>query len=273
MNIVDTPLPQEEPAGQNPPDGAIIDYYLNDTEKAVTIEIRDEKNNLIRKYSNLDSLDKIPSDNVPPYWIRPQQILSSKKGSHRFTWDMHYQPLSDSVSYPMSAIFMNTGSKFTTPWVMPGIYSIKLTFDGKELTQSFSVKMDPRVKTSFPDLQKQHDLSYQCYEGIKQCKEIISDIDAIRKQLQSKIENASSTEAERLASLKKEAGLLENLLAGVREPGFSKLNKTFANILDILQNTDLPPTEQAASALVETQEQLQQLIAKWNTLKAKVAGR
>jgi photosystem II stability/assembly factor-like uncharacterized protein len=273
MNYTDTPLPQEEPAGQNPPDGAIIDYYLNDTKQTVTLEIRDEKNNLIRKYSSLDSLDKIPSDNVPPYWIRPQQILSSKKGSHRFTWDMHYQPLSDLDSFPMAAIFMNTASSFTSPWVMPGVYNVKFTFDGQELTQSFAVKMDPRVKTSFADLQKQHDLSYQCYEDRKQCKEIISDIEANRKQLQLKIENTSSTEVEKLASLKKEAGLFENSLAETMEPGFSKLNKTFANILDILQNTDLPPTEQAASALVETQEQLLQLVAKWNTLKAKVASR
>ncbi len=273
MNIVDTPLPQEEPAGQNPPDGAIIDYYLNDTEKAITMEIRDEKNNLIRKYSSLDGLDKIPSDNVPPYWIRPQQILSSKQGSHRFTWDMHYQPLSDSAYFPMAAIFMNTGPKFTTPWVMPGVYIVKLTFDGKELTQSFAVKMDPRVKTSFADLQKQHDLSYQCYEGVKQCKEILSDIEAIRKQLQSKIKNASSTEAENMVSWEKEAGLLENSLAGASEPGFSRLNKTFSKMLDILQDADLSPTEQTASALVETQEHLRQLIAKWNTLKAKIAGR
>jgi hypothetical protein len=133
--------------------------------------------------------------------------------------------------------------------------------------------MDPRVKTLFADLQEQHDLSCQCYEGRKQCKEIISDIEANRKQLKSKIKNASSTEAENLTSLEKEAGLLENSLAENREPGFSKLNNTFANILDILQNTDLPPTEQATSALVETQEQLQQLIAKWNTLKAKSSGR
>ena len=176
---------------------------------------------------------------------------------------MHYQPLSDSVSFPLAAIFMNTGPKFSTPWVMPGVYIVKLTFDGKELTQSFLIKMDPRVKTSFADLQKQHDLSYQCYEGIKQCKEIISDIEVYSKQPRSKIKNASSTEAENIALLEKEAS----------EPGFSGLNKTFAKILDILQNADLLPTEQAASALVETQEQLQQLIAKWNTLKAKVAGR
>jgi photosystem II stability/assembly factor-like uncharacterized protein len=272
MNI-DTPLPQEEPAGQNPPDGAIIDYYLNDTKQAVTMEIRDEKNKLIRKYSSLDSADKIPSDNVPPYWIRPQQILSSKQGSHRFTWDMHYQRLSDSVSFPMAAIFMNTGPKFTTPWVMPGVYIVKLTFDGKELTQSFSIKMDPRVKTSFADLQKQHDLSYLCYEGIMQCKEILSDIKANRKELRSKIKNASSTEAENIALLEKEAGLLENSLVESSEPGFRKLKNTFANILDILQSTDLPPTEQAASAVVETQEQLRKSIAKWNTLKAKVADR
>ena len=269
----DTPLPQEEPSGQNPPDGAVIDYYLSDTKQEVTLEIRDANNNIVRKYSSLDSLIKGSSGNVPPYWIRPQQILSSKKGSHRFTWDMHYKPFNEPFTYPIAATYMNTAPNFTSLWVMPGVYSAKLTFDGQVLTQSFTVKMDPRVKTTVGDLQKQHDLSFQCYEGKMQCKDAITNIKAVRKELLSKMKNASATEAENLTLLEKAIGLLENSSAGTREPDFSRLNNSFATLLDLLQDSDRPPTEQAVAAIAETQKQFQQLMTKWNTLKDKATGR
>jgi hypothetical protein len=73
----DTPLPQEEPAGQNPPDGAAIDYYLSEDAKDVSLTITDSKGNLIRHFSNHDTMYKIPALNIPLYWIRPQQILSA----------------------------------------------------------------------------------------------------------------------------------------------------------------------------------------------------
>src|SRR6185295_502162 len=80
----DTPLPQEEPGGQNPPDGAILDYFLKTKSDELTLEIRDSKNNLVRRYNSGDSLYKIPPNNVPPYWIRPQETVSVDPGSHRF---------------------------------------------------------------------------------------------------------------------------------------------------------------------------------------------
>src|SRR5436190_14798700 len=67
----DTPLPQEEPAGQNPPDGAIIDYCL--AAKAgdgVLLDIVDATGNLIRHYSSSDTLYKVGDVNIPLYWIR-----------------------------------------------------------------------------------------------------------------------------------------------------------------------------------------------------------
>ena len=70
----------------------------------ISMEIMDSKNNLIRKYSSLDSIIKIDEGNVPPYWIRPQQILSTKKGAHRFTWDMHYTLLNETAIYPLQPL-------------------------------------------------------------------------------------------------------------------------------------------------------------------------
>jgi len=243
----DTPLPQEEPAGQNPPEGAIIDYYLSDAKQEVTLEIRDDRNNLVRKYSSRDSIPSFSAGNTPPYWIRPWQILSAGKGAHRFTWDMHYTPLSDRISFPMSAIFMNTAPRPSGPWVMPGRYQAVLTVDGKSFTQWFSIKMDPRVRTSHADLQQQFDLSIQCYEGGLKCQEMISRI----KQ----------------ASLEKEAGLTENIRSGGGQPNFNRLNGTFGSLLNLIQEADMPPTSQAVTAVAEAQRQLAELMAKWGYLK------
>jgi len=163
----DTPLPPEEPAGENPPDGAVIDYYLNNNEEEVQLDILNEKGTLIRRFSNKDTLYKIPDVNIPLYWIKPQQILAAKKGAHRFLWDMKYNPLNIPVEYPMTAVIHNTAPVATAPWVMPGNYTVKLTVKGKVYTQNLSIKMDPRVKTPIAQLQKQHDLSVICYEGRK----------------------------------------------------------------------------------------------------------
>ncbi|HET9824532.1 MAG TPA: hypothetical protein VFP87_04325, partial [Chitinophagaceae bacterium] len=139
----DTPLPPEEPVGQNPPDGAAIDYYLDNDKTNVTLEIIDAKGNLIRRFSSKDTLYNVPPVNIPLYWIRPQQILSAQRGAHRMVWDLHYQPLNLPPSFPISATYQNTAPHPNSPWVMPGNYLIKLSADGKTFTQSLTVKMDP----------------------------------------------------------------------------------------------------------------------------------
>jgi photosystem II stability/assembly factor-like uncharacterized protein len=92
----DTPLPPDEPAGENPPEGAMIDYFLSkDATKPVTIEIKDSKGQLVRKYSSADA-PVTPNPNrlrIPRYWIRPPQSVSTKAGLHRFLWDIRYTPL------------------------------------------------------------------------------------------------------------------------------------------------------------------------------------
>ena len=131
------------------------------------LDILNDKGTLIRRFSNMDTLYKIPDVNIPLYWIRPQQILAAKQGAHRFLWDMKYTPLNVPVEYPMTAVIHNTAPVATAPWVMPGNYTVKLTVKGKVYTQNLAIKMDPRVKTPIAQLQKQHDLSVICYEGRK----------------------------------------------------------------------------------------------------------
>lgn len=240
----DTPLPQEEPAGQNPPDGAVINYFLFEASTDIKLEIYDTKiqgvisdndfnkirtqpNKLIRTYSNKDSLYKIPANNVPPYWVRPQQILSGTEGSHRFMWDMRYQPLNVPPAFPIAATYMNTAPDATSPWVMPGVYIAKLTVDGKEFFQAFRVKMDPRVKTATKDLQLQHDISVMCYNNIQKC-------------IAAKNNGAKDLD---------------------------KLQSAFAAVHNALQDSDMSPTMQMITAAKETEKQFIEAWKKWMALK------
>ena len=164
----DTPLPPDEPAGENPPDGAMIDYLLSkDANGPVTIEIKDGKGQLVRKYSNADKpIEANPNRlRIPSYWIRPPQSVSTKSGMHRFLWDMRYTPIAGvEPEFPISATYRNTAPRATSPWVATGDYTVTLTVDGKTFSQPLTIMMDPRVKVSAADLQEQFDLSWRLYQ-------------------------------------------------------------------------------------------------------------
>lgn len=263
----DTPLPQEEPAGQNPPDGAIIDYYLAENKSEVSLEILDSKNNMVRKYTSSDLPDLVTPGNVPPYWIRPQQILSAKAGAHRFTWDMHYTPIESNNGYPIAATFMNTAPNPSSPWVMPGSYLAKLIVDGTVFTHRFMVKMDPRVTTSVAELQRQHDLSIQCYIAKKQCKNILNEIKAFRLRLDAQLKKASMSEKAEWINLENSLEQMEVSKPDNKEINLPKLMNAFSAILDRLQESDRPPTRPSIVALENAQKQLQLLNTKWISIQ------
>lgn len=223
----------------------------------------------MRRYSSNDKPYEIPAVNIPLYWIRPEQSLSAAAGSHRFLWDMHYTPLDQPPSYPMTAVYENTAPAETSPWVMPGIYTVKLTVDGRSWAQTFTIRMDPRVKTSIAGLEQQHDISIQCYEGSIQCAEILKDIKAYRSKLQSALANAPAEAAKNLNKLEKEAAALENTGPGSKEPSFGKLSGSFTELFGLLQESDTAPTSQAMQSFTELKKQFDGLKKKWGEVKKK----
>jgi len=268
----DTPLPQEEPGGENPPDGAIIDYYLSEDAKEVSLEIftysKEHGTTLVRKYSSRDTMYTIGNVNIPLYWVRPQEVLSAQKGSHRFLWDMRYPPLNIPPSYPIAAIYRNTAPAETSPLVMPRPYTVKLTVDGKSYTGLITIKMDPRVKTSPADLYKQHDLSVDCYNGRKETITISNQMTSLRSQIKPVITKATGE----LANALKQADDLLGKLQGLprsQEPGLAEIQSSFAGLLNTLQETDMPPTSQAINAVKETKSKYAKLLGEWNNFKTK----
>jgi photosystem II stability/assembly factor-like uncharacterized protein len=165
----DTPLPPDEPSGQNPPDGAVIDFALDaDASSPVILEILDSTGALVRRYSSADSTEPpLPNTNVPSYWVRPQLRPGTSAGIHRFVWDVHYAPPAGvEFEYPISAAPGNTVKEPHGPWALPGRYTVRLSANGKTLTQPLLVRMDPRVTATNAELALRFRLSKQLYEAM-----------------------------------------------------------------------------------------------------------
>jgi photosystem II stability/assembly factor-like uncharacterized protein len=258
----DTPLPQEEPAGQNPPDGAIFDYFLKEKSTSVVLlEIKDASGKTVRNFGSDDKPYPIPPNNVPTYWIRPQQILSGEAGAHRFLWDMHYTPLSNIPNYPIAAIEYNTAPTTSSPWVMPGTYSAVLTVNGKSNTQTFNVTIDPRVKTPVKDLQQQFDYSYMCYEKYIEAKKMM---DEIEKYLMK--QNLSAETKQQLTAMIGTAGRRRGVGSST---SLGSLTSSYESVMNNLQGADMAPTDTMIKAVNELNDSFEVLKKNWITLKMK----
>lgn len=232
----DTPIPPDEPRAENPPDGAMIDYYLRRDAQRVVLEIVNGAGRVVRRFAS-DDPTPAPADagNVPWYWFRPAAAPSRKAGLQRFVWDLHYARPSDDCSLPISATPYNTTCEPEGPWVAPGRYTARLTVDGDVRTQSFTVRMDPRVKTSAAALRQQHDLSVALYDAMLEAR-------AVAAKLKQAGNAALAAELDRAAS-------------------------SHTAVIDALQDADSAPTDVVVRTATER-------LAAWRVLqlKAKVAA-
>lgn len=278
----DTPLPPEFPAGKNPPDGAIINYYLaTASSKPVTLEILDEKQQMVRLYSSTDKpepMEKTAAEHpIPMYWVRPVQILSGAAGMHRLIWDLHYAP-PDALNheFPISAIYHDTPKYPRAAWALPGNFTVRLTVDGKSYAQPLVVKMDPRIKTSLADLRKQFEMETGSVAGMHESLKALSQVRSVRAQLKDRAAKVSKgAAADAIAALDKEAAVLEGATQsnffglppnGKQPETFSTLNQHFGGILGVADSADAAPTTQATAVYKELGDALEGLVSKWKKI-------
>jgi photosystem II stability/assembly factor-like uncharacterized protein len=279
----DTPLPPEVPAGKNPPDGAIIDYFLaKDAANPVTLEILDSNGKLVRKYSSTDkaeSLEKIaPKHPIPMYWVREEKILSAAAGMHRFVWDVRYAaPESLGHSFPISAIAHDTPLEPRGALALPGRYTAKLTAEGKSYSQPLVLKMDPRVKSPAADLAKQFALASEAAASMNESFEALTEVKSTREQVKAAMEKTISGEAkQKLADFDKKAATLEGAtvpgffgvpLAGKQPENFSTLNQRFGQVLAIADAADAAPTTPTEAVAADLKNGLKEASTRWKEMK------
>jgi len=204
--------------------------------------------------------------------VRPPKGLSSAKGMHRFLWDMHYPPVpGEKPSYPIAAVYRNTAPDFTSPWVMPGNYTVVLNVNGKSYTRAITVQMDPRVKTPARDVAEQFRLSKQLYDTWIAFNVVTNQSNPISKQLADLRSTAKTDEvkAQIDAFVQKVNALVG---AEVARPDLANKLTTLSalarlkTLFGILQEVDAAPTPRAVAAVTQLQTDAQLLRTRWQAL-------
>jgi photosystem II stability/assembly factor-like uncharacterized protein len=280
----DTPLPPDVAAGENPPDGAMIDYYVGaNTSGPVTLEIKDEAGQTVRRYSSADPLPTPdPMLSIPPYWLRPAQTLASEPGLHRFLWDLHYAPVPGvQPEYPIAAVYRNTAPAATSPWAMPGKYTVVLRVGGKSYQQTLTLVMDPRVKTSNADLAEQFKLSKQLYDEWFALNSITESIRLIRGRLtelrprvpEGDLKTHLNALGEKLQALAGAGGGGRGGGGGGGGGGGARLSIATTigrarTLFGLVEQADVAPTPQAAAAVPEVLKDSRSLQESWQAIKS-----
>ncbi|HEV2387828.1 MAG TPA: hypothetical protein VGS20_11300 [Candidatus Acidoferrales bacterium] len=285
----DTPLPPEEPAGQNPPDGAILYYWLGaQPAGAVTLEILDAAGKLVRRYSSADRPQPMSLDdlNVPTYWVRQPQTLSALPGMHRFVWDLRAEP-PESVfhGYPISAIPHDTPREPQGVLVPPGRYTARLLADGRAYPQSFDVRIDPRVRATQADLEAQFVLAGKIAGAMNRSYDALGRTRALAAKLQRAEDQArrdgQGEASAAIAALERKLTVLAGGSGGPAEPGraagqggdLAGLNRELTGLLvggeqnGGVEAADVAPTLAEEQAFAELNGQLSGLLSAWRQIR------
>jgi len=273
----DTPLPPDEPAGANPPDGAVIDYYLPAAASSVAIEILDAQGKLVRRFTNTDkpeiSDEELRKQLIPLYWVRMPQRVSTAAGMHRWVWDLHYPaPTVIRHDYPISAIPHDTPRFPLGPTALPGTYTIRLTVDGKVSTAPLTVKMDPRVKTPSAGLQKKFASETRLAAVLSDSSRALIQGGSIHEQLEKMIASGNSPAVGSLQDFDKKLAAVLGAPGGFLAPPSSEVTLRHVNdaantLYQAIWLADAEPTSPQIEALAATEHESGEAMKRWSEFK------
>ena len=254
----DTPAPPDEPMGENPPDGAILDWWFPAAPAGpATLEIFDGTGARVRRFSSADAPDSLPTNlQVPLYWMRRARTLPVAAGMNRFVWDLHGAPLPNAeLGYPISATPGDTPAEPRGPWMPPGQYRVRLTVDGRQLEQSLAVRMDPRVTTPGAGLRRQYELSRQLAESMRRDS-------TLQARVRERIATAQGHAADSSALNAWSALLGSSHRDGpgvLRSVDLETTMGQFVRLYDLLQESDATPTPVVETTVRQTLQQFEAL--------------
>ncbi|MES2359118.1 MAG: glycoside hydrolase [Gemmatimonadota bacterium] len=289
-----TPWPPELPAGENPPNGAIIDYYLSSNVSGpVTIDILDASNKVVRTYTSelkrdpdpgVDraAYDKVckanpesPDCDVPLYWPSRIKSMPTSAGMHRISWNMRYQPLATERGGvdATGAVPNRSSPSPSSPWAPPGQYTVRLTVAGKSYTQPLTVRLDPRVKTSPSALAENTKLSLEMYELARTTRMAYGQAHDLGEKVgqlvkEQNVDGAFKTELDSVAPDEARGGRRFFGRGGGRPSVTLNAASSAALAASLsMQAAETAPTAAQIAACARARVQAAAAMAHWNTLK------
>jgi photosystem II stability/assembly factor-like uncharacterized protein len=263
-----SPLPPEEPTAENPPNGAMIDYFLPSPASAVRLEVFDEQQNLVRSFSSEDPRPaKHPPLPVAERWFSKPEALEKTAGMHRFVWNLAWSS-SGGPSADEEAEYRNPSG----PRIVPGIYQVRLTVDEKTQHQSLKVIMDPRSPATPEVLTQQLQLGRQIFGETVEARRALAEIGSVQKQL-ADIQQKLGAQSEQLKSALADAQsaigkiLTNKEHAAAEGPGLQDAYTGLASALRVGEGGDRAVPSQAIEVYRESSEQVKARIVEWARFK------
>jgi photosystem II stability/assembly factor-like uncharacterized protein len=278
----DTPLPPEVPTGKNPPDGAILHYYLPERPSSdIQLDIYDSAGALIRSYSSAPiPREKEKSDLfIASYWIAHPDPLAHDKGMHRFVWNLRYADppaihVQSPYNYPIAAIVGDTPLPPQGPLVMPGKYEVRLKVGEQVFRQPLEVKMDPRVSYIRNELQSSLDLQLKISSALGRNFAAYQQVKDLRVRL-AELKNRPKGDALATAAGSLDAKLAElegeptPILEEPKTVSFSAVNDTLIALMALVDGADSAPSEESFAAYQRTCKALNTTLEGWQAIKSK----
>jgi hypothetical protein len=185
---------------------------------------------------------------------------------HRFLWDVRYA--APPVAQPGYSMFTVAGGDVprepSGPQALPGPYQVRLTVDGKTYTQSLKLTMDPRVKVSPQDLEKQFALELRLVAALQQANQAVEEIHAAAQS--GKI---SAEDEKKLAGARRRRGEAEAEGGPGQQPALAQVIGNLSQLIVAVDSADAAPTTQESQAAEKTLAQQQALLKQWEALKNK----
>ncbi|HET9775943.1 MAG TPA: hypothetical protein VFP77_05205 [Gemmatimonadaceae bacterium] len=284
-----TPWPPEIPAGENPPAGAVVDYFLAANAGEVSLQFVDAGGKVIRTYSSTDTISGpdpalnpeeytricqrntgAPHCSVPLYWAAPNAALASRSGMHHFIWDMRYDPIAGTNLSEGGAVPHRTYLVPNTPWAPPGSYTVRLVVDGKTYTQPLRLVLDPRVKTPTSAIAQVSALSREMYDGAVTLRAAYVTARAMADRLTSAGDAALKAQIDSIAppqtpGARRGFGFRQ---APSGPPTLESVQTAMMAAAMSMQSADVAPTARELDAVARARAQYNQVMARWRTLAA-----
>jgi photosystem II stability/assembly factor-like uncharacterized protein len=274
----DTPLPPEIPAGKNPPDGAILNYFLPTTRSSdIQLEIYDAEGKLIRAFSSasLPAVHEQPLQ-IAEYWIAHPEPLAKGPGMHRLVWDLRYPDpqavhVQTPYNYPMGAIVGETPLPPLGPMVLPGTYEVRLTVEGQTFRQPLEVKMDPRVNFARYELESSLNLELKISSTLGRNFAAYQQVKDLRARLAEFAKQPANRAATAAAQLDSKAEALEGksvyILDTPKGGSFITVNDSLVSLIGLVDGADFAPSSESFAAWQRVCAAMNGTLEEWQKLK------
>jgi photosystem II stability/assembly factor-like uncharacterized protein len=267
-DFVGTPLPPEEPTAENPPSGAMIDYFLKSPVSKVMLEVFDPQHKLARRFSSEDqSATKHAALAVAERWLPKPEVLAKSPGMHRFVWNLTWGS-SGAPAADEEAESRNPPG----PKAIPGIYEIRLTVDGQVHTQPLEITMDPRSAATPEILRQQFQLANQIFAETMEARRVLAQINSVQKQIgaaQRKLAEQSPEIKSALANV--QSGIAEILKKkdenSVLSAGLQEAYQNLVSALRVVERGERATPAQAIALYKESTQQAKRSIEEWTTFQ------